>query len=330
MIATYIAGSAQSIEKTTKYHIDTIFKIILDFTTPMLYYESMNALKLVNTSDFGIQDFLNNQVSEHTKRAYSRDLKDFSEFLKTQGISISDPNQLTINLFLKFRDHLINAGVASKTLHRKLSALKSLMRWFHLNGYVNTNPLSSLKIPKAVVKSPTQALSDDEVVRVLENCNDLEEKVIFQLLFNLGLRRSELLNIKVSDIVEHRGHTILRVLGKGSKIRELPLPDSILYTLKYYINSNFRTDKVLLLSDSALYRKVKNVFKKAEINKEVSPHSCRATVISHLLDTQQVPIRDVADFAGHVSVDTTSLYDKRRKGLENSPTYKVNYGGKNE
>ena len=70
---------------------------------------------------------------------------------------------------------------------------------------------------------------------------------------------------------------------------------------------------------------VKKYAENVGITRRVSAHSCRATAISHLLDTQKVPIRDVADFAGHSSINTTSLYDKKRKGLDESAAYKIKY-----
>jgi site-specific recombinase XerD len=288
----------------------------------------MGELKVINTQDFGITTFLNNQTSIHTKTAYERDLKDFYEFLAEKLLIVTHPSQLSMSIFLMYRDSLLEKKLASKTVNRKVACIKSLMKWFHVNGHITNNPLNSLKMPKAQVESPTQALTDEEVVRVFQACETLKEKLIFQLLFKLGLRRSEVLNISINNITQFREHTILQIKGKGAKVRELPLSIELLALIQAFIKSEGCIDKLFDISESTLYRTVKATFKRAGITKEVSPHSCRATVISHLLDTQQIPIRDVADFAGHASVNTTSLYDKKRKGLENSPVYKINYGGK--
>ena len=82
------------------------------------------------------------------------------------------------------------------------------------------------------------------------------------------------------------------------------------------------------IDGSTIYRVIEKYAKKCGINKKVSPHSCRATAISHLLDTQKTPIRDVAIFAGHSKITTTERYDKRREGLDNSAAYQVDYGKK--
>ena len=79
------------------------------------------------------------------------------------------------------------------------------------------------------------------------------------------------------------------------------------------------------MDGSTVYRIIERYAKKCGINKKVGAHSCRATAISHLLDTQKTPIRDVAIFAGHSNITTTERYDKRRENLDNSAAYKINY-----
>jgi integrase len=79
------------------------------------------------------------------------------------------------------------------------------------------------------------------------------------------------------------------------------------------------------IDGSTIFRIIQTYKKILGINKRVSPHSCRATVISHLLDTQKTPIRDVAIFAGHSKITTTERYDKRRQGLDDSAAYAVDY-----
>jgi integrase len=82
------------------------------------------------------------------------------------------------------------------------------------------------------------------------------------------------------------------------------------------------------VNGSTIYRIIEKYAKECSINKKVSPHSCRATAISHLLDTQKTPIRDVAIFAGHSKITTTERYDKRREGLDQSAAYDIDYNKK--
>jgi integrase len=164
------------------------------------------------------------------------------------------------------------------------------------------------------------------------------------LLFNLGLRRRELINIKMIDMFPDRGHVVLRVKGKGDKTRILPLSDYVLLEIRNYLNvleklqvyldaddyllqtsGNSASKNKIPVDGSTIYRTINKYAKNLGINKRVSPHSCRATVISHLLDTQHQAIRDVATFAGHSNITTTERYDKRRLNLDKSAAYEVNY-----
>ena len=167
-------------------------------------------------------------------------------------------------------------------------------------------------------------------------------KLVIFLLFSLGLRRSELVNIRVGDFYQDRGHYVLKIRGKGNKDRHLPLQTEVLQAVKIYtdamaahgvqfekedflIQSSLKGKNTRPMDGSTVYRIIERYAKKCGINKKVGAHSCRATAISHLLDTQKTPIRDVAIFAGHSNITTTERYDKRRENLDNSAAYKVNY-----
>ncbi|MEX1099493.1 MAG: tyrosine-type recombinase/integrase, partial [Bacteriovoracaceae bacterium] len=199
-------------------------------------------------------------------------------------------------------------------------------------------------------ESPTLAFDDEEVVKMIQAPDTSTvagacHKMAMILLFSLGLRRSELVNIKVDDLYRERKHWVIKIRGKGGKERHMPLPPPVLAALKEYTDAmasfgrQFRPGDHLLasqktktknvpISGSTVYRIIEKYAKELGINKKVSPHSCRATAISHLLDTQKTPIRDVAIFAGHSKITTTERYDKRREGLDNSAAYDIDYGGK--
>jgi integrase len=153
------------------------------------------------------------------------------------------------------------------------------------------------------------------------------------------LRRSELVSIKLEDIYEDRGVTVLRIKGKGDKVRVLPLSDTLVVNLKEYLKNYgtvldqkdylFQSHKdirnVQAMSGTTVYKIVNKYAKILGITKRVGAHSCRATVISHLLENSVSP-RDVANFAGHSSINTTvGIYDKRRDEIKNSAAYKVKF-----
>lgn len=307
--------------------------------------------KKAKISDF-ITDFIHQFISEQTKKAYIGDLRNFFDFLKSGNVYISHPSQIEGHHFQFYRDRLIENGLSSATVNRKLVAIRSFIKWAMACKLIEYNPLDVVKLPKVQTESPTLAFDDSEVVAMI-NSPELNSKkgymdrIIMILLFSLGLRRSELAQIKVKDFYQERGHYVLKIRGKGGKDRHLPLNDQLIVELKsyldaiatfsisleeedYFIQSAKKGKNEKPIDGSTIYRVIEKYAKICGINKKVSPHSCRATAISHLLDTQKTPIRDVAIFAGHSKITTTERYDKRREGLDNSAAYQVDYNDKSK
>lgn len=299
-----------------------------------------------NIHDF-IDDFLHQFISKQTQKAYVTDLVFFFNFLKKGGLFVSHPSQIKGAHFQFYRDELIEKQYSSATINRKLVAIRSFIKWAMASKLIDHNPLDIVKLPKVQTETPTLAFDDSEVIEML-NSPDINtkkgcmHKLVIHLLFSLGLRRSELINIKVGNIYKERGHYVIKITGKGNKDRHLPLSPDVINALKEYMDSmatykvQFEEGDYLIQSSlkgkntkpmdgSTVYRIIERYAKKCGINKKVSPHSCRATAISHLLDTQKTPIRDVAIFVGHSKITTTERYDKRREGLDNSAAYDINY-----
>lgn len=294
-----------------------------------------------------IKDFLGDFLSADTKRAYQNDLADFFNFVASGGDRIAHPRDIFAYHFQLYRDHLIKDGKASATVNRKLVAIRSFMKWALATKMIDHNPLQAVKLPRVQTESPTQAFDDAEVARMLESPDLKTEKgnlhrMALVLLFHLGLRRAELGKVRVGDFLHERGHFVLRVLGKGDKVRLIPVSDSVRAEIHDYVTRlsefgiDLQADECLLQAEpkkrrgmamdgSTIYRLVNKYARELGIPKKVGPHSCRATVISHLLDTQLTPIRDVAIFAGHANVTTTERYDKRRQNLDNSAAYQVDF-----
>ncbi|HXH73954.1 MAG TPA: tyrosine-type recombinase/integrase [Bacteriovoracaceae bacterium] len=294
-----------------------------------------------------IREFLVQFLSEDTKKAYIKDLKFFFEFLHSGKVLIEHPSEIKSYHFQLYRDHLLERGLASATINRRLVCIRSFIKWAVAARIMEFNPLDVVKLPKVQTESPTVAFDDVEVLQMI-NAPDISthkgrnHRLVMVLLFNLGLRRSELTSIQMHMMVQDRGHFILRILGKGDKLRIIPLNTYVSSEIQKYIQSlrdngieleahdwllqtelKFRNDRPM--DGSTIYRVIERYVKKLGINKAVSPHSCRATVISHLLDTQEAQIRDVATFAGHSNITTTERYDKRRKNLDKSAAYQVDY-----
>lgn len=306
--------------------------------------------KKASISDF-ITDFLCQFVSHDTKTAYVKDLVIFFDFLRSGDVAISHPDQIETFHFQLYRDHLLAKGYASATISRRLVAVRSFMNWCLSGNLISFNPLDRVKLPKVQTENETIAFDDDEVVKMilapdLTSHSGRTHRLAIVLLFNLGLRRNELIHIRIRDMFLDRGHKVLRVFGKGEKTRLIPLNEFLQKEIDYYVLAITKgpakvvldaDDFLLQTSDrgrknttpvngSTIYRIINRYAKRLAINKRVSPHSCRATAISHLLDTKQRSIRDVATFAGHSNITTTERYDKRRGNLNNSAAYSVSYG----
>jgi len=302
--------------------------------------------KKTDIEDF-IKEFLVQFLSEDTKTAYIKDLKFFFDFLKSGNVQIAHPSQIQSFHFQLYRDHLIERKLASATINRRLVCIRSFIKWAVAAKLMDHNPLDTIKLPKVQTESPTIAFDDQEVVKMI-NAPDLKthkgrtHRLIMVMLFNLGLRRSELINIKMAQFFNDRGHVVLRIHGKGDKVRLIPLNQFVFDEILAYTDHlrshgiDLEADDFLLQTEihrkndrpmdgSTIYRVIEKYAVSLGINKAVSPHSCRATVISHLLDTQNTAIRDVASFAGHANITTTERYDKRRKNLDKSAAYQVDY-----
>lgn len=299
-----------------------------------------------NIHDF-IDDFLNQFISKQTQKAYVSDLMSFFNFLKKGGLLVSHPKQIKGPHFQFYRDHLIEKKYTSATINRKLVAVRSFIKWSMASKLIDYNPLDIVKLPKVQTEAPTLAFDDSEVVQMLRAPDTslkkgCMHKLVIHLLFSLGLRRGELVQIKIGHIYKERGHYVIKIKGKGNKDRHLPLSPDVINALKEYtdamathgvqfdpedflIQSTMKGKNTKPMDGSTVYRIIERYSKKCGINKKVSPHSCRATAISHLLDTQKTPIRDVAIFAGHSKITTTERYDKRRESLDNSAAYDINY-----
>lgn len=294
-----------------------------------------------------IHEFLVQFLSEDTKTAYIKDLKFFFDFLSSGNVHIHHPKNIQSFHFQLYRDHLMEKGLASATINRRLVCIRSFIKWAVAAKFMDHNPLDTVKLPKVQTESPTVAFDDQEVLQMI-NAPDITthkgrcHRLIMVLLFNLGLRRSELISIKMFQFFQDRGHTVLRIHGKGDKVRLVPMNTFVQNEISVYVD-HLRSQGVELggedfllqtglskknespMDGSTIYRIIGRYAKGLGINKAVSPHSCRATVISHLLDTVQTPIRDVATFAGHANITTTERYDKRRKNLDKSAAYQVDY-----
>ena len=274
-----------------------------------------------------IYEFLGGQNSDETVRAYSTDLNQYKSI--TGGA-------LDRQAVILFRDTLIKQGLSPSTVARKMSSVRSYCEFLRGQGKLNIDPFVGVKAPKVSVSEPTQAFTDEEVrnmFKMVEKTNPIvireRDRMVLGLLFYGGLRRSEIAALKFNDLVEMDGQLVIRVFGKGGKYRMIPahpvLQDILLPNAAQNPFMGNNTASLLDISVSTIYAIVKKYAKMIGVTRNVSPHSCRATAISQLLENGESP-RNVADFAGHASVNTTiGSYDKKRDGLKNSSAMKLKF-----
>lgn len=300
----------------------------------------------VEFKDF-IKNFLMQFVSKQTIRSYEKDLLLFFDFLRSGGEKVIHPRDIEAYHFQLYRDDLLEKKYSSATINRRLVAIRSFIKWAMACKLIEHNPLDAVKLPKSQCESPTQAFDDEEVSQMISAPQVSEFKgnlhrLTMVLLFYLGLRRSELVNIKLEHFLQERGHFVLKIKGKGDKIRIMPLSPTVRTEIQaylerlehfkvqlapsdYLLQANKKSISNKPIDGSTIYRLINKYALKLGINKKVSPHSCRATAISHLLDTKNVGIRDVAIFAGHSQITTTERYDKRRNNLDKSAAYDIDF-----
>lgn len=289
-----------------------------------------NELTTLGTKEVDILTlFCNQYPSLETRRAYRRDIEGFCKFLDETRTHPLNVKPMIISAYLTS----LRENKTVNTINRALGTLKALYRWLVANQYLTVNPADSVKALKGSVEKPTQAFTDQEAKAMIEspNVDTLDgncDRLVLVFLFYLGLRRNEVGRIRIRDVSLERDQWTLIVIGKGNKRRAIPISPVVFqeigaYRARYEFSTGRSLKKTSLLfqrekfinttpiHDTTVYRAVQKYSEQLGIDRKVGPHSCRATVISHMLE-KGVSIRDVADFAGHTSIATTQIYDKAR------------------
>lgn len=203
-----------------------------------------------------IEDFISEFSALSTRRAYKNDLKMFIMFLKSGEVKITHPRDIKDFHFKTYRDHLQKEQKSSATINRKLVAIRAFLKWALTQKHIEINPVEGIKLPKIQIENPTQAYEDQEVMAMINAPNQDTfkgnlQRISFALLFHIGLRRSELTNLKLRDIRENRRNYFLSIKGKGSKTREVPLTVWLQLEIQKYLQ-RLKEYKVELSSEDFL------------------------------------------------------------------------------
>jgi len=264
---------------------------------------------------------LERNLSQNTLQAYARDLEDFKNFLEKEGLRrLSEVSQETILLFL---ESLKKRKLSSSSVARKLSCLRSFFRFLELEKGFRPNPLLLIEGPKLPQRLP-KVLTLEEVERLLSApeistpCG-LRDKAMLETLYATGLRVSELVALTFSQLNLSVG--FVRVLGKGSKERLVPLGDLAREYLERYLREarprflsrGSDPPQVFLnrygkpLTRQRFWQIIKAYARKAGIKTPISPHVLRHSFATHLLEGG-ADLRAVQVMLGHASLATTQIY----------------------
>lgn len=265
--------------------------------------------------------------SGHTVKNYVHDLIQFYDYLKEfqpdmleKGqIALSKVNPLVLRSYLSvlFQKHK-PASVA-----RKLSTLRTFFKFWLRQGKINQNPAKAIHSPK-VPKTLPQFLSVEEIFALLEapssdDFSGRRDRAMLELLYSSGLRVSELVALNINDM--DLDESTVRVMGKGSKERLVPVGAKAIERLKQYLlvrsdvlmrgrpntQALFLNVRGTRLNVRSVQRLVENSMGKSGISKNVSPHTIRHTFATHLLNSG-ADLRSIQELLGHASLSTTQKY----------------------
>ena len=274
---------------------------------------------------------LEKRLSDNTVEAYMRDLRQFDEFMHERfGVGAADADASQIETFMA---HVYDRGAGKSTQARVLSGVKSFFNYLLITDVIDELPTELIDGPKIGRKLP-DVLSVDEVDRILSSI-DLSDphghrnRAMLETLYSCGLRVSELVSLKLSDLFFDDGY--IRVTGKGSKQRLVPVSDEARKRIEQYLAQR-RTMKVepgsaeyvflnqngRRLSRVMIFTIIRQAAARAGITKTISPHTFRHSFATHLL-AGGASIRQVQEMLGHESIATTEIYTHlERAQLEES------------
>lgn len=280
-----------------------------------------------------------------TRRAYEGDLSEFMAFT-----GIEEPAQfrsVSRGHVLAWRRDLEQRALSGATIRRKLAALSSLFDYLCESNAVTDNPVEGVKRPRMETgEGKTPAIGDHQARALLQvadasTLRGRRDRAILATLLYHGLRRAELCALRVADIQERRGVKHLRIRGKGSKIRYVPLHPGAADAIAAYLEaaghaqevngalfrpaSNNARGRTASITPDGVYKMLASYAKTLQI--EVAgfgPHALRATAATNALD-HGADIAKVQEWLGHANIATTKAYDRRKSRTEDSPTFKVSY-----
>ena len=259
-------------------------------------------------------------LSANTLDAYLKDVEKLFGYLSEEGVR---PEEVTLDTLEHFTADLMDVGINPRSVARILSGVRSFYRFLVLEKYIEADPTLLLESPKIPARLP-EVLSVEEIDKIIDSI-DLSSKegqrnrAIIETLYSCGLRVSELCSLRLSDLYLKEG--FIRVEGKGSKQRLVPISPSAIEEIQYYMVDRNQIDikpgyedylfisalRKKNLSRIMVFHLVKELAEKAGIRKVISPHTFRHSFATHLLENG-ANLRVIQAMLGHEDIGTTEIY----------------------
>lgn len=265
---------------------------------------------------------LERSLADNSVEAYEHDAQKFWQYLSLHGFAVN-PNGVTEKHLFGFLAYLTELGLSAQSQARILSGLKAFYKYLLLENLTDHDPTTQIGGPKTVRKLP-DTLSFPEIELMLESIDlstpaGARDRAILEVLYSSGLRVSELLELRITNCYFEEG--FLRVLGKGSKTRLVPIGKDAMNYTRIYIDAvrsqldvkKEAQDRVFLnqrggsLSRVSVFTMIKRVADEVGIHKNISPHTLRHSFATHLIEGG-ADLRAVQQMLGHESITTTEIY----------------------
>lgn len=265
---------------------------------------------------------LEKSLSQNSIEAYVRDVEKLCQYLSIKESQV-EPNEITIKTLRDFLKFINELGINSTSQARIISGLKAFYHYLLMEDLIRINPIALLESPKVTRKIPdTLAVYEiDEMLETLDLSKDESTRnhAIIETMFSCGLRVSEVINLKITDV--YVTDEFIRVVGKGNKERLVPISEKALKEIDIYVHSirnKLTIDKdcndiIFLnrrgkkLSRVYIFLVIKEMALKAGIKKNISPHTLRHSFATSLVEAG-ADLRSVQQMLGHESITTTEIY----------------------
>lgn len=258
------------------------------------------------------------KYSIHTVNNYKKVVLEYLEFLDKECIDIKDVNNLVVRNYLRSLD---KHNYSNKTLCLYISSLRSFYKYLLKNRVIKSNPMVLIKNPKLEKRVP-KFLYYNELSSLFESIDTstvlgIRDNLILEILYSTGVRVSELVSIKLSDINDF--DKSITIFGKGKKSRIVLFGDTLESALNLYLNKSrnilIKTDTDILLlnkngtplTDRGVRLIISKIVEKASIKQNVSPHVLRHTFATHLLK-EGADLKTVQELLGHATLSATEVY----------------------